>query len=253
MSPQEKILDRVRKLHRHAESASKMGSKDEAEAFAARVAQMMAEYKLEMSDLEMSEMEVMEPVGRGETLHPGIGGKRVAWVENLAATIADAYFCRILVITGTSSVIIVGRKTDRQVVEYMLEWMIPWVWQLSFREMKRARIKVKKEGDPLGARGFRTSFLNGFVSELSLRFWEAKQEMEAKAREAGTGTALVRLDDARKAVRDWMEGNIKGTAKSVGQRSTNRMGYLAGRKAGREVNLNRPIESGMVGEDRRLT
>lgn len=241
--PREKILEIVKKLHNKAESSKTLGESKEAEAFAARVARMMTEHKISMDELEMTELQKLEPIERGEGMQPaGRKSKRVAWVENLTSVIADAYYCRILVVQGTSTIILVGRKSDREIAEWMINWMVPWLWQLSYKEMMAARKRVKKEGEPLGARGFRSSFLNGFILGLADRFYREREEQVKAAQERGTSHALVRVDSAREAVREWINQNVKGSVKSVSMSVKNRMGREAGQKAAREVNLNRPIE-----------
>lgn len=246
MAPHEKILDRIRKLHAKAVSAKQMGSSAEAEAFSAKVSQMLAEHRLNLSDLEMTEMERQEPVAEG-LVNTGMGRKRVAWVENLVGTVARAHFCRILVVSGSSTYYIVGRKSDREVVEWMVSWLIPWVWDKSFKEMHAARKREKAAGNFYGARGFRISYLNGFVSRLGERFREMRAQVETEARAGGKGTALIRLNNADQAVASYVAEKYTKTASSVGQRTRNASGFAAGRKAADGVSLNRPVGGGNGG------
>jgi hypothetical protein len=113
--------------------------------------------------------------------------------------------------------------------------------------MMRARKREKSAGNYYGARGYRTSFLNGFILGLDERFRRERAEQIRAAEARGTSNALVRVDSAREAVREWMKENIKGSAaKSVRLTANNRGGLEAGRKAAAEVNLNRPVGDGKV-------
>lgn len=91
ISDKQKLLDRVRKLHAKAESAKALGSEAEAASFAAAVSKMLAKYKLDMSELEFSQMEKAEPVGEGYVAGEGKRTRQL-WAEVLAAVVADAHF-----------------------------------------------------------------------------------------------------------------------------------------------------------------
>lgn len=251
MAPAEKILDRIRKLHAKAESAKAMGSMEEAQTFAARVSEMLAQHKLDLSDLEMTQLESREPIAEGH-MATGMGNKRVAWVEALVGTIARAHFCRIVVVPRTSAVYVVGRKSDREIVEWMSGWMIPFVWELSHKEMMAARKREKAAGNYYGARGFRTSFLNGFVTRMGERFRAMRATVETAARASGKGTALVHISNADKQVAEYVEWRYTRNASSVGQQTSNTSGYGAGRAAADRVSLNRPVGGGSTGGAGRL-
>lgn len=259
MTDQEKLLDRIRKLHAKATSAHHMGSMEEAQAFAAKVNELLLKHRLEMSDLEMTEMEVNEPVDEAFIAVDPTGAlrtkrKRVAWIERMASTIASAHFCKILVVRGSANIFLVGRKRDRDVAEWMIQWMVPFVWKLSEREMVKARKTEKAAGRYLGARGFRAEFVAGFVDRLQERFHAMRQEvtkeMKSLASQSSTGsaigTALMRIDAADQAVAKYVETKYKRHASSVRMtRTGNRSGYHAGRAAADRVNLGtRPVSSG---------
>lgn len=54
---QNAIISRIKKLMRHAESAKKLGSLEEAETFSAKVEELILEYNIELSQVKLEENE----------------------------------------------------------------------------------------------------------------------------------------------------------------------------------------------------
>ena len=50
-----KILEKIKKLIRHKESAEKIGSISEAEAFAVKIQKLLNEYNISLSDIDLEE------------------------------------------------------------------------------------------------------------------------------------------------------------------------------------------------------
>ncbi len=107
----EKIIDKIRKLHAHAQSAEKIGSEAEAQAFAQMVNQLLNKHRLELTDIQFEERRKNEPVEQAEINFREHGdtfrGKkvewkqkkvRVEWIERLAGIVARAHSCEILVV-----------------------------------------------------------------------------------------------------------------------------------------------------------
>lgn len=92
----DKVIDKVQKLHAHAESAKKIGNEAEAQAFAAKVQELLTQYKLSMSDVEFARRDDEDPIDQAEvnlTKH-GFRTKqvRIEWQEMLAAVIGRSSF-----------------------------------------------------------------------------------------------------------------------------------------------------------------
>jgi hypothetical protein len=234
----EKLLDRLRKLKEHADSAEKIGSEAEALAFASMFQKLLLENKLEMTDLEFEVMEKEEPVETHRldyTLYPDIkiAKSRVAWQERLAGVIASAHFCRILVCPGTSRIALVGRKEDIAVAEYMYITLLRVTDRLAKNEhSKFAWECYKRDGSCYQARGFKASFTQAFIMRLALRY-----ELE-KGRVSSVGTAMVRFNSAEKAVEDFIKEEYKKNASSLTTHTAfHREGSLRGTAAADRIEL----------------
>lgn len=244
----EKLIDKLRKLRNHAESAKKIGSQAEAEAFAAMFQRLLLEHKIDASDVDIETQEREEPVGQKyvawEDHDLKYGNRRVAWIEQLTNVVCRAYFCRFLVTSGSSRVTLVGRKTDVEIAEYMLVTLIR-----AAETLVRKEYQVYRRDNPgTDTRGFQVSFMAAFVGRLAQRY----REERAKATSGpSASTALVRVNRAEAAVGQYMERYTR-RASSVGQRTRrNEAGAIRGRAVADSLSLRaNAIRGG--GEGRKL-
>jgi hypothetical protein len=234
----QKLLDKLAKLKRHAESAEAIGSEAEAQAFATMFQKLLLDNKLEMTDLEFATSERVDPVDRSiinwRQYAIKVQRRRVEWMENLAQVTAEAYFCKILVGRGSNFIALVGRRQDRVIAEYMIVTLVRAVERLADEEYARFSTECVKqcarcwrygtsvekknhtlqyrglrhEFEPNWARcrGFRPTFIQSFIHRLMVRYHEVKTARVA------TSTALVRVKDSMKPVIEWIDDNIKKTA-----------------------------------------
>lgn len=241
-----KILDKIRKLHRHAESAKNIGSEQEAQTFAQMVNRLLNKHRLEMTDIQFEEQRKNEPVTQAEINFREYGdtfrGKktewkekhvRVEWIERLAGIVARAHSCQILVVEKSNRLFLVGTETNRQVAEYVLITLMRAAEKLSWDEYAKFFYKSRDEGDVTRARGFRHAWLIGFIHRINERFDEEKRKMQGDT----TGTAVVRYDRERADVDAFIKDMTR--AKQTPQRAIhNSAGIIAGRKKADEMNLD---------------
>ncbi len=242
----EKIIDKIRKLHLHAQSAEKIGSDAEAQAFAQMVNRLLNQHRLEMTDIQFEEKRKSEPVTqveidfrkhgdtyRGKKVEWKYKKTRVEWIEKLASIVARAHSCEILVFENSNRLGLVGTETNRQIAEYVLITLMRSAEKVSWDEYAKYFYKCRDEGHVESARGFRHAWLIGFIGRISERFEEEKRKMQGDT----TGTALVRYDRERMDVQDFIKN--MGRAKMVPSRTIhNYAGVMAGRKKADEMNLN---------------
>lgn len=237
MDARDKILDKLQKLKAHAESAAKIGSAEEAEAFAAMLQQLMMKHKISMTDLEVEEEAAADPVDQQIINWDDVKvrSNRVAWIERLASIVARAYFCRILVHPGSSKITLVGRKSDIAVAEFMIVTLTRLAEKLAKKEFG-----VVYRQNRHAAHGFKDTFLKSFIVRLGERFDE---ERNAAVRET---MAIVRVNAAEAAVADFMKQFTKKAAIVKGSRQDpNALGWRRGREVADQVSLRaRAMEAG---------
>ena len=61
MADRNQIIERIKKLKTHAESAKSLGSLEEAEAFMRKVSELMEEYNLTMMEIDQAEIKSGDP------------------------------------------------------------------------------------------------------------------------------------------------------------------------------------------------
>ncbi len=233
----ERLLDKLAKIQAHAESAEKIGNEAEAEAFAQMLQRLCLKHKIAMNDIQFQELDKEEPIGRHNIGYAAAGletkAARIRWQEQLAGIVARAHFCRILVTSGDSRVTLVGRQSDCAVADYMFTTLARAIIKLAKVEHGKFYRECHRENRLEDARGFKTSFIDAFVTRLRQRFVEEK-----KVAKAESSNALVRINTEEKAIDDHMEANYGGHAKALSRnKAFNTDGANAGRAAANGINL----------------
>lgn len=237
MTTEEKIIDKIRKLHAKAESCEKIGSQEEAEAFAGMVNQLLLKHNLSMSEVDWDKREDTDPICQVwvDFKSQGIASKkaRQQWSEHLAGIIARAHFCKILISTGSNRICLIGHKSDREIAEYLFVTMYKLAEKMAEKEYVKYFYECRDNGDVTEARGFKSAWLHGFVLGLSKRF-----DAERNAAAPSGSTALVRLNRALIEVNDWMK-NLKGlrSVNRLNQFRHNVEGQRRGEQMANEVSL----------------
>jgi len=262
----EKILDRLQKIKAHADSAEKIGSVEEAQAFAEMLQRLLLKHNLEMTDLEFEAHEKDEPIDRFTINWEDHGLKtkkcRIEWEERLASIVARANLCRILVHVDSNRITLVGRKSDIQVAEYLIVTLRRSAKKISFNALNEFIRENKKNAlceicyktkdlhvfeshdflrTPIvGHEGFRASFMTAFVSRIQERLEETKKVVTSSS------TALVRINRAEANLMEFMNqfGRAKGKALGSVNGNSNAEGWRRGRAAADSVNIKGNAFSG---------
>lgn len=264
----EKLMDKLAKLRRHADSAKEIGNEAEAQAFAEMFQRLVMEHKVNVSDIEFEQQEVEEPVDRHyinyQKAEIPLKKRRIDWIESLAGVVAGAHFCRILVHVGSSRITLVGRKSDCEVAEYVLVTLQRSAEKMAEKAYYKHWFELfevcrhcggQKKGhssthhafssSTYKASGFKGSWLDAFVARLAQRYNELRRAATSES------TALVRVNRAEKAVVEWIDENVKGKAQAlqVGGK-WNAEGSRQGRAAADALDLGSPkaVKAGGAGK-----
>ncbi len=247
-----KVIDKVRKLRRHAESAQQLGNEAEAQAFAARVQEMLTTHKLSLSEVEwdadVSKSTVIErTVGYAEEFK--FKKARILWEEKLAGIIAQAHFCRLCVGTKTNHLTFVGTEQDTEVCEFAFVTLHRLAAIISEREYCKYFWECDRQGQVHLARGYKANFLLGFLVRLRQRLDEQRERTQASS-----SLALTRLSTAITKVNRYFSEHYEQPGKMSRPLKhkvpVNSAGYDRGVQVADGVNLNRPVEGSP--ETRRL-
>lgn len=225
------VVDRIQKLLNHERSARSIGSIAEAEAFAGKIQQMLADNKLSMTAVEMAAEEREQPVGMED-----VTGTTAVWLGQLAMGVSQSCFCRVL--KGQRRYIFIGRHDNRATAVAMFTHLALMGKGLAeshlaeYRRTDRGAYEAAVSGAGM-ARTWKNSFLQGYASALYQRLTEQVKRLTA---EAGTGNALVYVDRNKQAVDQFVQGAFgKVQAGRANHSRVHGGAYSAGQQAGRNV------------------
>lgn len=190
------ILAKLAKINELQKGATTEG---EALTAAKMLQALLIKHKLEMTDIEAVELNRDEPVEKEYLEGSEYGFKvqrRVAWTEHLAKVVADAHFCKIMVVPGSNTVVFVGRKSDRDVAKRIFIYLAAAARELVEKDAKEymRTFTAQFDWEKPDIRGFKASWLSGFVSKIAERYALQRREIEAAAKLAAEGEARARRE-----------------------------------------------------------
>lgn len=254
----EKIVDKIKKLLRLADSANV----NEAATAAGAAQRLMETYQIDQAMVALEDDDAPggnvedEPIRHfddDEALH--VWSRLASWKLQLAWAIAAENGCRTFQSHVYShergrylrTIGIVGRPSHVATVRYLFTYLMAEIDRL-------CRTSARGKG-----RTWANSFRLGAVHEVRKRLAQARLKARDEAREklAGDSVALVRLDQAlaridkfRDTVDAWMKEKMNLHASSASRHQTDRDAWYEGRDAGRGIDLGAG-SSGSIGAGNR--
>jgi len=230
----EKIVEKLKKLKAHSKSAQEIGNEAEAQAFATKLQELLSKHDIEMTDIEWEEVRKIEGVHIQWTTkcmypnHPLY--KLPTWAYQLAMSIAKYSQCEILV--STYGITFLGMENHATIAKETMDYMFCAAERLSYA----AHAKAYSAGT--AGKGYRASFLVGFISRLNQRFKEYQESLQT----ATQSTALVRISQALTVAKDtmakWKAGNPDAKSKTINSGKVhNHKGYRDGVAKANEMNV----------------
>lgn len=176
-----KVLDKLKKLKAHAQSAHEIKSQEEAAAFANMVQTMIVKHNIEQSELDAFELEEelqmnpMKEIGlKWEFLSKH--RQRKAWLENLGMYVAHAHFCEVLIGQGRFALFFVGREAQAEMAVEVFTQLAKTAEKLAQAEYFKHYHEVRGNDAYASIKGFKPAFLQSFVERLGTRY---RQKMES--------------------------------------------------------------------------
>jgi len=250
----EKIIDLIRKLNAHAESAASIGNMAEAEAFAAKVQDLLQQHKLDMAEVEQATLDLEDPMQRRTVQSDDYDRprkrRRENWTEQLGHVVAAYHFCSMAVVQASNDLLFYGRQSDIQVAMFIFVYLARIAGRLGREEMVRIKSteyrKVKRR-DPRSKKQWRHRttnrlwpgdhrFLSSFHDGFRYAIWERYRRQRAVAdTDANTALILRKSTDEAKAFAD----KSCRPANQLKKNRTHEDAAARGWERGHEVDLNR--------------
>lgn len=146
------------------------------------------------------------------------------WRQSLAATIARYNWCSVIVDPRGLYIWIIGKPSNAAVVEYLSEIVGDQIHKLG-----------QKACD---SRSFYMSFCRGAIATIDRRL---REQQEANIHAAAGSTALV--VQSEKELEEAVNNFFPKLKDARATRVTNYAGYLAGKKAGESISMNKGVGS----------
>lgn len=128
----EKIIERVRKLLRLKESATQIGSEGEAHAPASAVHRLLLEYNLSLHDIGAENPQNrMAADESGRISYKDAAGN--IWKRDLMRVLCDYNYCRMLLYTGTTYMVVIGTEENAATVIVLFDYLRKTFKRLSIR------------------------------------------------------------------------------------------------------------------------
>ena len=256
--PKQKVLDKLVKLQAQRDGEAALENYEAADAFARMINKMLIENELQPSQVDYARGADRDPVIEVQVQQAVYGikakGTRVAWMESLARTVANAHLCTFLIRKGSNQIWFVGTKSHAVVAEYAFGTLAQAAAKMCNDAYHVYGLECAAErGLPkgkwcAGEPGFCESWLHAFITRIAQRFDDARKEAVAEAPE-GPSQALMRLSGAMTKVNGYIDDKFKARGKRTyaleSMRSSNHEGASRGRAAADALAIGRKgVEGG---------
>lgn len=184
MDKLEHILNKLRKLMDLQNSARECGQEGEANAAAAGISRLLAEYDLTLQDIP-DEIKPVDPIGI-ERIEYQFKYRQYRWYWDLLDVVAEHNNCTVIRtrdykygnVTETYYQII-GRKKNREVVLYLISFLAHKFIHIGRSKYPAWKMKhIRETGTAASAMGiFMKDFLSGCVIGVDEKFKEEKKNL----------------------------------------------------------------------------
>ena len=238
------ILSKIRKLNNLTEGRG--ATPEEAASAAAKVQALLFEHNLSLSDVDTGEPEPAEPYGKTD-YDLEANRNTVQWKRTLLYGIAKANFCTAVTQSGKTTMTLIGKKSNIEVVVYLYLYLSSEVERLA-KEASRTVLQRKA--------AYSVAFCRGAASTIYHRLQAERRQAETTATHFGTAKATSNALALRNAETDLQAAILKiygVPLRSTSTRSAigNYDGYRSGQAAGHGISINRGVGHGS--QSRQLT
>jgi hypothetical protein len=144
----------------------------------------------------------------------------VYWQEQLAGSVARAYFCKLFVIPGSNAVVFCGHQSDRDIAVYVYTVLVRTI-------ISKAREACREHGR--NDKAFKDSYYTGFVAGIQRRLRERREQID-------NSMALVRVTAE---VSDYYTAQNRKASKEIKRRGLDSLAAIdAGMADAQNVSLD---------------
>jgi hypothetical protein len=210
---------------------------EEAASFLQKAHELLAKHNLEMDDIaKVGGVTKKAVIGEENII---IAGK-FNWKKILIGVVADYFFCKAIIVTGTDMVSIIGRADNRAATRSMYRWIVQQMDSMAIKAT--ARYQPLRRTDPSKQR-WRNNYLHGANITIAQRLMAMRAQLQRDA-EAKTTALAIRTQalvvQTRAENDEYTNANIGALRKSSLRTNRGRHGMDEGIRDGHRVDLNGP-------------
>lgn len=240
METSSKILDKIKKLILKQMSAEQIGSTDEAEAFAAKVQELLAKHNLERGAIEFKDENA---VGHEDMaiMFPVIGGSSAL---HILYPIAKYNWCQVYSVGKKSNnkMRLFGTPENREVCKYIFMIVAQALIKVCKAEYANHKENFQpnwKQSKPIGYDTYARTFMVGAGNGLDAKL-RAERDTFRSQNQGVTG--LVVAND--RAVGEYVQNKYNVTKGRATKTDNSTDAFSKGKRAGQEVNITRGLNGG---------
>lgn len=237
MSSQDRqaIIDKLNKLMAKQVSLEEMGSLKEAEVFAAKASELMAQYQISNSELGFEEKK--EPVEREVIVKEEVLKKNDGrWAISLYSTIARYNFCFVILRNnGNDGIWLIGEAYNRMIVKSIVS-------SLKTRIREICRLELKKSGFSGNKNTWVRSFYEGVVMGLNDQLKAQRAQMVQQVEFQSSLPMVINKNEI--AIRDYIQTTFGRLGKATARGSSNADARATGVATGRGMSIGSGVSIG---------
>lgn len=223
----DKIIDKIRKLQLQSESAKKIGNENEALAFAEKAQNLMIQYQIEISELQIPDDPIYFEKINWNEFNFETTYRRQSWIETLSSLIANKNGCKIANQTKSNNIYVYGTEINRKITIHIIGNTVSFINKIADQKYRKFYYECKKNDELFLTKGFKKSFLWGFIRALNERYVTISDEKSLQV----VGKELSRVQEFMKDL------NKSKPTKRVD--IINYDGYNAGQESANNIEIER--------------
>ena len=241
MNKLEHILNKLRKLMDLEASARQCGEEGEANAAAAGISRLLAEYDLTLQDIP-DEIKPVDPIGI-ERIEYQFKYRQYRWYWDLLDVVAEHNSCSIIRTRDYQErdrvdtyYQVIGRKKNREVVLYLISFLANKFIHIGRSKYPAWKMKhIRETGTAAPAMGiFMKDFLSGCVIGVDEKFREEKKNLPQDKLNA---LVLANKTEIEEFMKDMNVKDARSRSSQMNERIV-----AEGYKTGKEVEIKQGLE-----------
>jgi len=234
-----RVIDKIKKMIRHRDSAAQIGSQAEAEHFAATIHRLAEEYDIALSEINLEDQTTGENgvINRmmnfketwGADLSKGKSEGVPKWCSHLMGNLTHYHGCKSI-INAEVNLCVIGPAVKVELITYLFLTLGRTARRLCSERSRHLRRLYGTAGPK-----FEENFLMGFVAGIGARLREREEEAK-RARDAGCTALVLRTEKAIDEVIERDFGKVTNGAKYKGP--SNSAAYMEGIRHGLTADID---------------